>query len=331
MTFIPKKTDTNFGTNNIKMIIKDSLSHNDIEQFAASLSHLDQTVKQLSGRTFNFSNELVMFPKVMLSRISIGEQAMFHGVCQSEHFAFTIPNNDTAIKVNGIQVNADDSLYIMPPSEEIIALFEQELNGYHFSIDSKFLAKHLGHDLHSSLIQKSEIIRSGKTNFNSYQNFKKQLFRNIDYSLKHSDSLSEMAVLDIQCYIANAIRILFINNKDELKKTKIPYNKRHAIVTRALEYINSNNNIFLSVPDIAEQCYCSIRTLEYAFKQLLSVTPKQYLTIRRMYMIRQELTFKNCINITQVLNLYGVINQGRFSKDYFKMFGEYPKNTLKSH
>nr|WP_240152840.1 helix-turn-helix domain-containing protein [Photobacterium alginatilyticum] len=140
-----------------------------------------------------------------------------------------------------------------------------------------------------------------------------------------------MAVLDIQCYIANAIRILFINNKDELKKTKIPYNKRHAIVTRALEYINSNNNIFLSVPDIAEQCYCSIRTLEYAFKQLLSVTPKQYLTIRRMYMIRQELTFKNCINITQVLNLYGVINQGRFSKDYFKMFGEYPKNTLKSH
>ena len=312
------------------MITKDSLNHNDIEQFAASLAHLDQTVKQLSGRTFNFSNDLVIFPKAMLSRIHIGKQAMFHGVCHSDHFAFTIPSNNTAIRVNGIQVNADDSLYIMPPSEEIVALFEQELNGYHFSIESKFLAKHIGHELHSTLIQKSEVVRSGKANLNSYQNFKNQLFRNIDYSLKHCDSLSEMAVLDIQCYIANAIRILFIDDNNELKKSSIPYNKRHAIVTRALEYINSSHDIYVSIPDIAEQCFCSIRTLEYAFKQLLSVTPKQYLTIRRLYMIRQDLASKNCNNIAQLLSLYGVVNQGRFSKDYFRMFGEYPKNTLKS-
>lgn len=299
----------------------------DIDDFATSLGHLDQDVKQLSGKTFNFSSDLVILPKLSLSKIEIGRSAMFHGACNPNYVSFTIPVDRKPIRVNGITVYSTN-LYIMPPTEEIIALFEYGLIGYHFAIDMEYLKEFIERKTYDEFIKNAEKIRSGKVIIKDLELIKDDIIKVINFTVSQHKYLSGVVIEDIQDRISNSIR-LFFENSHRTPEINISYNKRRAIVIRALDFIKQSDSVYASIPEIAKYCFCSVRTLEYAFKKVLSLTPKQYLISRRFNMINRDLILNENISIGEIVEKYGIVNKGRFSREYFDFYGEYPKDTRK--
>lgn len=306
-----------------KIIIKKS----DIDDLASSLTHLNQEVRQLSGKTFNFSHDVMLLPDVSISKIEIGQFSMFHGVSDPEYLSFTIPRNNVDIMVNGVNVDSD-SIYIIPPQEEIIAVFKHKLIGHHLALKKDFLENFVDADTLNESLCRSESIWSGQVIIENLDEVKTTIRETIDYALVMYDGISDILINDIQDKLANSVRLMFEGIVPYKKNT--PYNKRKAIVVRALEFIDNKSCVYISVPEIAKYAFCSIRTLEYAFKKILNITPKQYLIIRRMHMIYYELKIGSSSRVSEILYRHGVINSGRFSRDYFLFFGEYPKATKKN-
>lgn len=83
--------------------------------------------------------------------------------------------------------------------------------------------------------------------------------------------------------------------------------------------------------DMAQAAGVSQKTLETAFKQVLGVTPGQYLRLIKLNMARHKLAaaYRDSLSVTDVTMSLGFTNPGRFSVAYRELFGESPSHTLR--
>ncbi len=73
----------------------------------------------------------------------------------------------------------------------------------------------------------------------------------------------------------------------------------------------------------------SWRTLDYAFREVFGVTPKQYLQATRLDCVRKELCRNGpAVKITEVAAEWSFWHMGKFAADYRRQFGELPSETL---
>ena len=75
----------------------------------------------------------------------------------------------------------------------------------------------------------------------------------------------------------------------------------------------------------------SERTLEYAFKEIMGLSPVTYLSRLRLHRVRQALlaaTHGSTTVTTEALN-WGFWHFGEFSRAYKECFGELPSETLR--
>jgi len=88
----------------------------------------------------------------------------------------------------------------------------------------------------------------------------------------------------------------------------------------------------LYVTDLCRAAAVSERTLEYAFKEVLALTPVAYLLRLRLHRVRQALLAATPGTTTvsaEALN-WGFWHFGEFSRAYKECFGELPSETLRS-
>lgn len=88
-----------------------------------------------------------------------------------------------------------------------------------------------------------------------------------------------------------------------------------------------------SLPTIADICQAvdvSERTLQYAFRRYVNVTPMTYLRLCRLNRVQAALRQldPDSTTVTTVALRYGFLHLGRFSADYKNTFGELPSETL---
>ncbi len=104
------------------------------------------------------------------------------------------------------------------------------------------------------------------------------------------------------------------------------------LVTRALELDGRMRHVPCIIPVLAGHLGCSRRKLELAFKQVVGISPLQYLNRRRMNNAFRDLATGSLEQdtVTAVAARYGFSELGRFSGTYQKLFGEMPSETLKS-
>ena len=87
----------------------------------------------------------------------------------------------------------------------------------------------------------------------------------------------------------------------------------------------------LYVTDLCEAAGVSERTLQYAFKQVMGMTPVTYLTRLRLHRVRQALraATPRSTTVTREALRWGFWHFGDFSRSYKKCFGESPSDTLR--
>jgi len=103
------------------------------------------------------------------------------------------------------------------------------------------------------------------------------------------------------------------------------------IVRTAEEYALFHIDDQVRVSDLCRVAAVSERTLEYAFKELMGLTPMAYLTRLRLHRVRQALLAANSGSTTvsiEALN-WGFWHFGEFSRAYKECFGELPSVTLR--
>jgi transcriptional regulator GlxA family with amidase domain len=83
------------------------------------------------------------------------------------------------------------------------------------------------------------------------------------------------------------------------------------------------------VTDLCKAAGVSERTLEYAFKAILGMTPMAYLTRLRLHRVRQALLSAPPGTMVSTVALkWGFWHFGDFARTYKECFGELPSDTL---
>jgi AraC family ethanolamine operon transcriptional activator len=106
----------------------------------------------------------------------------------------------------------------------------------------------------------------------------------------------------------------------------------HALIVKTAEdYALSHTSEHLHVSELCRVSAVSERTLEYAFREVMGLTPVTYLIRLRLHRVRQALLAANQGTTTvsaEALN-WGFWHFGEFSRAYKDCFGELPSDTLR--
>jgi len=106
--------------------------------------------------------------------------------------------------------------------------------------------------------------------------------------------------------------------------------RQSLVVKVAEDYAQSQNGTNLYVSDLCQVTKVSERTLEYAFKEIMGLTPVAFLTRLRLHRVRQELlsATPGSTTVAHEALRWGFWHFGEFSHAYNNCFGELPSDTL---
>jgi len=97
----------------------------------------------------------------------------------------------------------------------------------------------------------------------------------------------------------------------------------------ARDYIDAHATEAPTIDDVRTVAGVSWRALDYAFREIFGVTPKQYLQATRLDGVRKELHRRGpSARISDVANAWGFWHMGQFAADYNRQFCELPSETV---
>jgi len=127
-----------------------------------------------------------------------------------------------------------------------------------------------------------------------------------------------------------AALILNFLAKNKAQASPASLSVRRRVLLTALEYLEDEDALPLTVSELCAQIGVSAPTIYRAFHEEFGVGPKHYIQIRRMCGVRQHLhSADSKESITDIANRWGFWHMGQFASDYRKMFGELPSESLK--
>ncbi|MEJ8855685.1 helix-turn-helix domain-containing protein [Variovorax robiniae] len=102
---------------------------------------------------------------------------------------------------------------------------------------------------------------------------------------------------------------------------------RRQIVATAREYMRSHADEPISVPDLCVATGASRRALQYAFENVVQLSPVTYLRVMRLNRVRSELQSRHGDTVGDVAARWGFWHPSRFAAEYRELFGELPSAT----
>ena len=110
----------------------------------------------------------------------------------------------------------------------------------------------------------------------------------------------------------------------------VPGSRRKTAVRHAIKYVESRDEPVTAL-ELAVAVGVSQRTLEYAFREKLDMTPAAYLRIYRLNAAHRELLAADpkVSTVTSITLRWGFTHPGRFSLIHRKMFNETPSEALR--
>jgi len=109
--------------------------------------------------------------------------------------------------------------------------------------------------------------------------------------------------------------------------------RRHArIVSRAEGYVLTHAFESVTVADLCKHAGASRRQLQYAFQDVIGMSPNRYLRAIRLCRVRRELKAglaTGAGSIQDTAARWGFWHMGHFALDYKRMFAERPSDTLR--
>lgn len=136
---------------------------------------------------------------------------------------------------------------------------------------------------------------------------------------------------DVQCFewqMLALARLLFGGIASDAESAAA--SRSWSVVIRARDFLDSRMGVS-RVSDLVAAVGVSERTLEYAFRKTLGITPSCFLRRHRMNCAHRDLAASASdfpLTVTETALKWGFPELGRFAVEYRKLFGECPSETL---
>ncbi|HEU5340904.1 helix-turn-helix domain-containing protein [Edaphobacter sp.] len=114
---------------------------------------------------------------------------------------------------------------------------------------------------------------------------------------------------------------------------RAPYRQmsHYRIVREVRQHLLQNQDESITVVDLCQQFQISRRTLQYAFQDVMGMSPNAYLRTLRLNGVRRCLRDPNSgvTSVQQAAADWGFWHLSQFARDYHELFGELPSERLK--
>ena len=297
-----------------------------IEDYLKKIAELDIYATQLSPGKFLCSQKELKLPKLIIGNRFVSTSLLYQATLKQDCFYILIQKGNVGMLVNGQEIELDQPL-VFTLAQEMLIRIPNNSHLLYMIIPTVKLAKYFDERDIEQLKNATRQKNIGEKVCIQSEKNQKHLCYLIEFLLKRSKLLSYQAVLDTQETIIELLCKLLTLSLPFPPKHNISQTRRLAIVNRALNHIHKSNAINVTSPDLAKISFCSLRNLEYAFKFVLNMTPKQYLIKNRLQLIHLALKSERKLLISEIIKNFGIANEGRFAQDYFKFYNEYPHQT----
>ena len=122
--------------------------------------------------------------------------------------------------------------------------------------------------------------------------------------------------------------VLQCGNLAETRRNKLSAVNKRRIVAKARAYMQQQPDAVLAVPDICKAIGASRRALQYAFEEVLQVSPVTYLRLMRLNRVRADLQQAGASSVGDAAARWGFWHFSRFAAEYKALFDELPSTTL---
>lgn len=102
---------------------------------------------------------------------------------------------------------------------------------------------------------------------------------------------------------------------------------RRRIVSSAWDYMRSHVDESISVPQLCVATGASRRALQYAFEDVLHLSPVAYLRVMRLNRVRSDILAHGPATVGDIAARWGFWHLSRFAAEYRELFGELPSAT----
>jgi AraC family ethanolamine operon transcriptional activator len=114
---------------------------------------------------------------------------------------------------------------------------------------------------------------------------------------------------------------------------RAPYSQmnHYKIVREVRQYLLQNQDETITVVNLCQKFQVSRRTLQYAFQDVMGMSPNSYLRTLRLNGVRRCLRDPNSgvMSVQQAAADWGFWHLSQFARDYQGLFGELPSQRLK--
>ena len=290
---------------------------------------------QIEPGLLSLTNHFLELDGLFIQYYSTNRDLLDHFSIRPKHLLFSLtPTIDYGCKWCGIDVPVN-SIGVLHPQREHQALMPANWDSFGIMIKDEvvlqeaLLSEHL---LKQTVQPEKAIFNHQSSHITSFRSKLLGYFRSpgmLDILIEN-----ESAKMELKDWILDELRMIFSGDADNQSgyntSVRNP-SRRYKIFTRALALIEESIAEQISVKQICDQIGTTPRTLQLCFKELTGISPRKYITARKLHAVQQELFSLNnsTIPISHIAHDYGLLNSGRFSSQYKRMFSEFPHEMLK--
>lgn len=132
--------------------------------------------------------------------------------------------------------------------------------------------------------------------------------------------------------LENILRLVTPTQQDDDAPSAVDRSRAFHVCRMARATVEQHlaDDVLPTILDLCARVGVSERTLQYAFRTYVDMTPVAYLRACRLNRVRAVLRASDptATTITAVAVRFGFLHLGRFSRDYRRQFGELPSQTL---
>jgi AraC-like DNA-binding protein len=304
----------------------------DFDQVAEAVEGWDLDWQQLDRGQLEASVQQIGSAFWLLSRVGFSRQFHQRGATPRGFLTFGLPGR-TVDEVNWCGHSADGrNLLVFRPGGEYESM---SLPGFRANTLS------FSEDLLDAAALSLDLPRVGRLVSGSHQVFvgdpallakMRGVLRRIFHAVAEDRSALAKPGLrsDVEIELPKLLLESLVSGRASSRRRSSAVRSRAA--RQALALIAEASDAPLTVGEVCRSVGVSERTLRYAFREQLGVSPKQYLQLVRLGGVRRDFQLAAPgAKIADVANRWGFWHLGQFAADYRRQFGELPSETLARH
>ncbi|MBA5604251.1 helix-turn-helix domain-containing protein [Duganella sp. FT3S] len=298
----------------------------------AGFQVIDQDLVRLQSKPLKARQVIIRLDGCILAHQFTNLRLRSRPSLPDQFIAFVAFGPDASGSVNGLQVRHDIMLAV-PPSTGISLVSDPGYESMTFLLRPEDVSAHLKvRDLEDSfhLPQEVQVLHVGADSAGNLFAWGKRLVEvaTADPELFNNKEQRAAAQADL---VDTLLTTLSGTSKLEPERRERTRQLQSDIVRAAERHALAHADERLYVTDLCRAAGVSERTLEYAFRAVMALSPTAYLTRIRLHRVHQALLQARPGSTTvteQALN-WGFWHFGEFSRAYKDCFDELPSNTLR--